>query len=302
MISPCRNEGEYIRECIPSVLNQTLLPSLWVIVDDGSTDDTPEILAEYEKKYPFIKVITKKNRGERKVGPGVVETFYEGLDSVNWEEYSFICKLDLDLVLPSSYFETLIKRMNGNPRIGTCSGKAYYVNPKGNLISEKCGDEMSQGMTKLFRTTCFKEIGGFVKEVMWDGIDCHRCRMLGWIALSWDDPELQFVHLRPMGSSQTGIFTGRMRHGFGQYFMGTSPFYMLVSAVYRLTCPPYLIGGVAMWYGYIKAFFQNVKRYDDLEFRKFLRVYQWNCLFFGKKRATAKLDARMKKDWKREHK
>jgi len=301
IISACRNEGKYLEKCIPSILEQTLQPTLWVIVDDGSTDETPTLLAKYEKEHPFIKVITKTDRGKRKVGPGVVETFYEGLNSVDWEAYSFLCKLDLDLVLPPNYFETLIDRMDENPRIGTCSGKAYYADSKGKLVSEKCGDEMSQGMTKLFRTVCFKEIGGFVREVMWDGIDCHRCRMLGWIALSWDDPELRFIHLRPMGSSQSGILTGRARHGFGQYFMGTSPFYMLVSAIYRMTRPPYLVGGVAMLYGYLKAFFQNVMRYDDLEFRKFLRRYQWNCLFFGKKKATRRLDAEMEGVWKRTH-
>ena len=77
------------------------------------------------------------------------------------------------------------------------------------------------GMTKFYRVSCFKAIGGFVREVMWDGIDCHRCRMHGWIACSWDEPDLRFVHLRPMGSSQQSIYTGRMRHGYGQYFMGT---------------------------------------------------------------------------------
>ncbi len=77
--------------------------------------------------------------------------------------------------------------MHNNPRLGTCSGKPYFEDG-GSLVSEKCGDEMSVGMTKFYRVECFQEIGGFVREVMWDGIDCHRCRMLGWIAASWNDP------------------------------------------------------------------------------------------------------------------
>ena len=84
-----------------------------------------------------------------------------------------------------------------------------------------CGDENSVGMIKFYRTACFKQIGGFVRELMWDGIDCHRCRMLGWIAVSWDDPDLHFEHLRPMGTSHKNWWTGRVRHGVGQYFMGT---------------------------------------------------------------------------------
>ncbi len=80
-----------------------------------------------------------------------------------------------------------MKRMEANPRIGTCSGKPY-MDLHGKLVSEKCGDENSVGMIKFYRTTCFRQIGGFVPKLMWDGIDCHRCRMLGWIAVSWDDP------------------------------------------------------------------------------------------------------------------
>ena len=109
---------------------------------------------------------------------------------------------------------------------------------------------MSVGMTKFYRVACFQQIGGFVREVMWDGIDCHRCRMLGWIACSWDDEsDLRFLHLRPMGSSQTGILTGRMRHGFGQYFMGTSFPYMSASALLRMLHPPYVLGGMAIAIG-----------------------------------------------------
>jgi hypothetical protein len=86
-------------------------------------------------------------------------------------------------------------------------------------------------MSKLYRVDAFRQIGGFVRQVRWDGIDCHRCRMLGWRAVSWEDPEIRFIHLRPMGSSQDGLWTGRKRHGFGQYLMGTSPLYMVASAV-----------------------------------------------------------------------
>ena len=85
-------------------------------------------------------------------------------------------------------------------------------------------------MVKFYRTACFQQIGGFVRELMWDGIDCHRCRMFGWIAVSWDDPALNFIHLRPMGTSHKNWWTGRVRHGVGQYFMGTGVSYMLASA------------------------------------------------------------------------
>ena len=167
------------------------------------------------------------------------------------EDFDYLCKLDMDLDLPVRYFELLMQRMESDPRIGTTSGKPWFVHPQsGALVPEVCGDEMSVGMTKFYRVACFKEIGGFVRQVMWDGIDCHRARMLGWIAESVDLEPIRFVHLRPQGASQKGIWTGRLRAGFGQYFMGTSPLYYLAVAVYRLPAHPVLIGSVAMLWGY----------------------------------------------------
>jgi hypothetical protein len=160
----------------------------------------------------------------------------------------------------------------------------------GSLISEKCGDENSVGMTKFYRVECFEEIGGFVRQVMWDGIDGHRCRMLGWVAASFDEPDLRFIHLRPMGSSHQGILTGRMRHGFGQYFMGTSLTYMTASAAFRMAHPPIVRGGAAMWWGYVKSMLERSPRYEDPEFRRFLRRYHRQCLLRGKSRATELLN------------
>lgn len=297
-ISPCRNEAEYMRRTLDSVLAQSEPPALWVIVDDGSTDDSPAILAEYAARHPSVRLVRRPDRGRRAVGPGVIEAFYAGLEGVDLDDFDYLCKLDLDLDLPPKYFSTLMDRMEAEPRLGTCSGKPYFRDPRtGRLVSEACGDEMSVGMTKFYRVECFRQIGGFVREVMWDGIDCHRCRMLGWIARSWDDPDLRFVHLRPMGSSQRGIVTGRMRHGFGQYFMGTGLAYMTASAIFRMARPPFVIGGLAMWWGYVRSLLSRQPRYPDPQFRRFLRRYQRQCLLRGKTRATIALDRAQAAAW-----
>ena len=288
LISPCRNEAEYMRQTLDTVAAQSVVPALWVIVDDGSTDDTPAILAEYAAKHDWIRIVTRKDRGHRAVGPGVIEAFYTGYESVNPDEFDYVCKLDLDLRLPARYFEILMERMEQNPKIGTCSGKSY-VEEGGRLVSERKGDETSLGMTKFYRVPCFKQIGGFVREVMWDGIDCHRCRMMGWIACSWDEPELRFVHLRPMGSSQQNIFVGRMRHGYGQYFMGTGFLFMLASAINRLNEKPRVLGSLAMLWGWLKSALQGKPRYGDAEFRRFLTRYQHKALFKGKRAAIAEI-------------
>jgi glycosyltransferase involved in cell wall biosynthesis len=286
LISPCRNEADFMRQTLDSVVAQTVKPALWIIVDDGSTDDTPNILAEYVAKHEWIRIVTRKDRGTRAVGPGVIEAFYAGYETIIPTDFEYLCKLDLDLRLPPAYFEGLMQRMEANPRIATCSGKAY-IYEHGELVNERHGDETSIGASKFYRVSSFLALGGFVRQVMWDGIDGHRCRMKGWIACSWDDPELRFIHLRPMGSSQTGILTGRMRHGYGQYFMGTGFLYMLANAVNRANEKPYVLGSLAMMWGWLRSLLQNKPRYDDPEFRRFLRRFQRRSLLVGKRRAVA---------------
>jgi glycosyltransferase involved in cell wall biosynthesis len=303
LITPCRDEAAFAERTLQCVTSQSIPPALWIIVDDGSSDSTPAILAEYAKKFPYIRIITRPDRGSRKLGGGVIDAFYAGYNTINPADFDYLCKLDLDLDLPPRYFELLMDRMEANPRIGTCSGKPYFIDEAGNRVSEKCGDENSVGMTKFYRTECLQSIGGFVREVMWDGIDGHHCRMLGWIAASWDDTPLQFIHLRPMGTSHKNWWTGRVRHGYGQYYMGTSPSYMLASALYRMTRPPILIGGIAMLYGYFSSLLKRRPRYENPPFRKFLRQYQsscllHSCLLHGKNHATDLLNQRQAAIWK----
>jgi glycosyltransferase involved in cell wall biosynthesis len=310
LITPCRDEARYARRTLDAITQQTEPPALWVIVDDGSKDATPQILEEYAARFPFIKVVRRPDRGVRKVGGGVIEAFYAGYDTIDPSKFDYVCKLDLDLDIPPRYFELAMDWMERYPRIGTCSGKPYFF-PTGagdpsvqfpltetsGLVSEMCGDEHSVGMIKLYRTECFRQIGGFAREVMWDGIDGHRCRQRGWIAVSSNHPQLRFIHLRPMGTSHKSWWTGRARHGYGQYFMGTAPMYMLASALFRMTRPPVVVGGIAMLHGYFKSTLERAPRYGDATFRHFLRRYQWACLIKGKAAATAELNARVAPRW-----
>ena len=299
LITPCRNEADYARRTLDSVVAQSETPALWIIVDDGSSDATPQILAEYAARHDWIRVIQKPDRGHRAVGPGVIEAFYAGFDAVPLDQVDYICKLDLDLELPQGYVAGLMDRMEANPRIGTCSGKPWFKSKSGARISEKCGDEMSVGMTKFYRTQCFTEIGGFAREVMWDAIDCHKARQLGWIACSFDAPELAFEHLRPMGSSQQSVLTGRKRHGYGQYYMGSNFAFFTASCLFRMAHPPYVIGGLASWWGYVQAWFKGLPQHDDAELRRLIRRYQSRALIVGKSRATREIVERQTSVWDR---
>src|SRR5262249_8609575 len=120
LISACRDEAKYMRQTLDSVISQSIPPTKWVIVDDGSTDSTPQMLAEYRGKHDWIEGVTRVNRGKRAVGSGVIDAFYAGYETVNPDDYDYICKLDLDLRLPPRYFEILMERMGANPRIATC--------------------------------------------------------------------------------------------------------------------------------------------------------------------------------------
>lgn len=273
IISPVKDEAEYLERTINSMVAQTLQPALWIIVNDGSSDRTGEIADEAARQHPWIQIHHRKAGTARRVGPGVVEAFYDGLAQANIKEYDYVCKLDGDLEFEPRYFERMIGFFNQDSRLGTISGKAYI--PAGDtFVLERTGDQFSHGVAKLYRRKCFEEIGGFVREVMWDGIDCHRCRMLGWKAMSVDEPEIRIKHLRLMGSSFKSVYHGRMRWGRGQYFMGTHPIYLLAISTYRMAERPWILGGVCIFIGYVQAVIKGMPRYEDNQFRAHLRKWQ----------------------------
>ncbi len=286
LITPCRDEAEYLPQTLRTVAEQTVPPSMWIIVDDGSTDETPKLLAEAAGKYDFIRIIRREDRGVRKVGPGVIDAFYAGLDTIDMHEFQYLCKLDGDLELPPRYFERLMEEMEREPRLGNVSGKPYLRMADGTTVSERMGDENAVGMTKFYRVPCFEDINGFVREVMWDGIDGHLCRMKGWIARSIDEPELRFIHLRQMGSSYKNLWTGRMRWGFGKWFMGSSLPFMLAVSIYRSLEKPYVVGGAGILLGYLRAMVKRLPRYENGAFRRFLREYEYKSLLMGKNRVV----------------
>lgn len=301
LISPARNEAEYIRKTLDSVLAQTVLPKRWIIIDDGSIDDTPGILAEYAAKYGLIEVRSRRDRGQRALGGGVVEVFNSGMELLAGDPAEFVCKLDVDLILPPRYFERLLDEMKRDKRLGSVSGKPYFPveGDLGELKSERIGDDVSAGMTKFYRRAFLDDIGGLVKGLIWDGIDCYRGRMLGWRSKSIDEPDLRFIHLRPMGSSDRGIVTGRRRLGEGYWFMGAAPSFVLASAIYRLGHKPAVLGSLATLEGYAKAWWKGTPRYDDRDFRRYLRRYHRAMLIRGKARALESFNHEADETWKR---
>lgn len=277
IISPAKDEGDYIEQTIHSLAYQELRPAMWVIVNDGSNDRTGEIADEAAKKYSWIKVVHRPAGTKRRVGPGVIEAFYAGLDSVNMKDFDYVCKMDADLHMPHYYFSGLVEKFEENAKLGTISGKCH-IPVNGQLVYERTGDEFTHGTAKLYRRECFEEIGGFVHEVMWDGIDCHKCRQLGWEAKSISDPQFAIIHLRQMGSSHKNILHGRRRWGRGQYFMGTHLPYLFAITAYRMMERPWVLGGLNIFFGYMWAMLTRYPQFADKEFRQHLRKWQWQKL------------------------
>lgn len=273
IITPAKDEGEYIEKTIASMESQTHRPALWVIVNDGSDDDTGELADQAAAKHDWIKVLHRPAGTQRRVGPGVIEAFYAGLETADISQFDFVMKMDADIEVKPEYFATLMGYFRTNPRLGTASGKCY-VPVDGELVLERTHDGFSHGVAKLFRRECFEEVGGFVRQVMWDGIDCHECRLKGWKAASLSDARLQIVHLRLMGSSFRSIYHGRRRWGRGQYFMGTHPLYLLGITAYRMVERPWVLGGVSILFGYIHAALTRMPRFEKPGFRKHLHDWQ----------------------------
>lgn len=298
LITPCRDEAEYLRATIERVAKQSVLPAKWVIVDDGSTDETPQIIEEAAKIHPFIHPVRRPDRGRRSVGPGVIDAFYTGLEAVQLDQYDYLCKLDADLELPPRYFESLMARFEADPWLGTFSGKVF-VRYDGRLVEERIGDENSVGAAKFYHVECFKDIGGFLRQVSWDGIDGHVCRRKGWIALSSRDGDLRIIHRRRTGSSDVSFWEGRKRWGRGKYFMGSAPYYVLATSIYRMFERPYVVSGVGILWGYLLAAFQRSPRYRDEQYVRHLRRYELSALLLGRRRTLNRYNDRIRRRFNR---
>lgn len=285
IITPCRNEQDHLPITIRSVSEQSIVPACWVVVDDGSSDATPQILAQAAQQHSFIQVVRREDRGKRSVGPGVIDAFYAGLDTVDLERFDYICKLDADLELPNRYFERLMEEMEAEPCLGTVSGKVFIREDNGREFHEVRGDENAVGPAKFYRVQAFNDIGGFARHVGWDGVDGHQCRAHGWLARSIMSDELKIVHRRQMGSSDRGVYRGRVRGGLGLWFIGNSFIYVMARSIARLQEKPRVTGALCTFWGYLHAFLTGHERYGDACYRRELRKFERRALLYGKHRA-----------------
>jgi poly-beta-1,6-N-acetyl-D-glucosamine synthase len=192
-------------------------------------------------------------------------------------DYDFVAKMDVDLEFSPRYLEHIMGHFDRDPDLAAASGKVFRPEGDGH-VEEFMIDEMVAGQFKLYRRHCFEQIGGFVREVMWDGIDFHKARIHGYRTASLQDDELRIIHLRLMGSSDKNVYRGRLRWGKGQWFMGTALPYIVASGALRMKEKPYVVGGLAIIAGYLLAGARRERRFDEPGFREELRRWQYDRL------------------------
>jgi biofilm PGA synthesis N-glycosyltransferase PgaC len=286
-ITAARNEGNYIDKTLKSIVSQTLLPEEWIIVDDGSTDETTNIAEGFARSHPWIKVVRHQTRRHRDDNIGkvkvdrtiyTVEAFYCGLSHAITNEYDFIFLIDADVVLSPNYFKSILAKFAKDSKLGIASG-SVHENIKGRMIKERLMPWSAPGNAKSWRRSCFQEIGGLVRGPGWDSIDNFQAMILGWQVKIFEDQELKVIHLRPAGSSGMSILQGRKVVGRRAYFMGIHPLYFFISALYHLPDYPCVLGSLCKIIGYLQGLLGRSKQYDDKNFIRSFRKWQLNKLY-----------------------
>jgi poly-beta-1,6-N-acetyl-D-glucosamine synthase len=277
VITPIRDEENYIRFTLESMINQTVIPQEWIIVDDGSTDHTGAIVDDYASRYSWIRVVHRGNRGYRKAGGGVVDAFNDGYRILSSEDWSFIVKFDGDLTFAPDYFEKCFDNFDREPTLGVGGGTICHVT-NGSEHAEKCPTFHVRGATKIYRKECWDAIGGFWPAPGWDTIDEVKASRLGWTTRSF--PDLHLIHHRRTGTAQ-GIWAGLVKDGRADYVCGYHPLFMLSKCLLHLVRQPYVIGSLALMCGFLSGYLKRIPRVDDPATIEYLRQQQINRLRGG---------------------
>jgi glycosyltransferase involved in cell wall biosynthesis len=275
LITPARDEAIFIEQTIKSVVGQTILPLKWVIVSDGSTDGTDEIVSRYAIEYKWIELVRMPERAERHFA-GKVYAFNAGYDRVKNLNYDIIGNLDADISFEEDYFSFLLGKFAENPRLGV-GGTAFS---EGSLQYDYrfTSIEHVSGQCQLFKRECFESIGGYVPRET-GGIDLVAvltARMMGWQTRTF--PEKTFVHHRRMGTAKAPILIATFKSGYGDYLLGVHPVWQIFRSIYQMTRRPFVIGGCLFLSGYFWAMVKRSERSVSKELVVFRRKEQMHRL------------------------
>ena len=273
LITPSRNEAHLIEKTLESVVNQTVLPLKWVIVNDGSTDATADIVAKYVARRTWIELVNRPARKERHFA-GKVHAFNAGLERVKKLPYEIIGNLDADVSLDPDHFEFLLFKFREDSSLGVAG--TVFTEPDGynSAVDSFEGQTYVSGQCQIFRRQCFEQIGGYVPSKI-GGIDwmaVKTARMIGWNTRSFR--EKSFVHHRVLGTAERGVIGSNFAYGKKDYVLGGHPLWQIFRCAYRMGKRPYVVGGAALFAGYCVAFLTRAERPVSLQLMRFHRSEQ----------------------------
>jgi glycosyltransferase involved in cell wall biosynthesis len=260
VISPVRDEAEFLDVTAASIVNQTHRPQRWVIVDDGSTDDTASIAREWAAEHQWIKVISSESRHGRSRGAPIVAAFKRGLFELE-ERPEVVVKLDGDLFLPAHYFEWVASVFERDSRAGVVGGTVWMPERGRWRLDYGKTSHNVHGVAKAYRYACLDDIGGLQESMGWDGIDEYAARARDWHVHALG--ELNILHYKPRGSKQQPL-RSRWQEGRGNAFMGYRWQFMLLRAAYRgIVERPPVLGGLALFAAYVDARLRRLAQVPD---------------------------------------
>jgi glycosyltransferase involved in cell wall biosynthesis len=276
LITPARNEEAHIEKTIQSVISQTALPVKWIIVSDGSTDQTDEIVTQYLSKNPWIELVRMPEHRDRHFA-AKANCFAAGYDKIKGRlDYDIIGNLDADISFERDYFEFLITKFAGNQSLGVTG--TPFVEDGTHYDYRFTNIEHVSGACQLFRRECFEEIGGYI-PIKGGGIDwvaVTTARMMGWKTRTFT--EKVCVHHRKMGTGNSNAMMAWFRLGQKDYFLGNHPLWEVFRTFYQMTKKPFMIGGSFLWFGFVWAGLKGVERPISKELMNFIRNEQMNRL------------------------
>jgi poly-beta-1,6-N-acetyl-D-glucosamine synthase len=274
VISPVRNEAAHLERVAKAMAAQTRPPDTWLLVDDGSTDATPELIERLAQDLPFVVAEHAPQPEEsavvvdRLAAAAAPRTFNHGLRSLDWESYTHITKLDGDMELPENYFERILEEFRWDPSLGIAGG-LRIERMRGRMRLERVPTEHHvNGALKTYSLACFRAIGGMHERLGWDTIDETYGRMHGYRTRTFED--LVAVHHRPWASAD-GTLRGRARYGTAAYVVQFPVWWVALRSVKIAASPPEGLSGAAFLYGYVRAALGRTRRVEDAAFRRFVR-------------------------------
>jgi glycosyltransferase involved in cell wall biosynthesis len=276
VISPVRNEEQYLPLTVNSMVAQSIRPRRWVIVNDGSTDQTGRIAEDAAQANPWIKVVNRPDRGFRKAGGGVMESFYEGYRLIEKESCDYVVKLDGDLSFAPDYFERCFACFDEDQQLGVAGG-TICAELGGVLEAENKGDPAFhvRGATKIYRWACWQKIGGLIQAPGWDTLDEVKANMLGWKTCTL--VRINIRHHRPTGAAY-GAWNDRVKAGLANYITGYHPLFMLLKSMKRMGEKPYLVGGCGLLFGFLKGYVNRIPQVEDKALIRYFRGQQMDRL------------------------